>query len=250
MKKLISLMLAVSMMLASTCAFAALDPNRNLAASNQRNPGGFSDVTGGRNSNVLRNYSNNLKHLAVYRPGDTITFTEGNATNLISTGDVVTLISSKLGEDLSNATVMFVDQIVADTDNPTFNYVVRNLPEGVYRLDIKMGDAAADTFYYGVAKPDVQIAAIDANGTQAYVDGDKAQYFGHAAIGGGFMFEQAGVAAFGFDFGNDNVATTPAAAFDDAEKNEIGGVADWWFTMVLTDIEGAAPAVEAAVVNE
>lgn len=258
MKKLISLLLAVSVMAISTCASAAF-----LNASNQRNPGTWGHIdeesgdrvlsAGEANSNSLRDYNSPVQ-LAVYRPGDTITFSKGDLT--VAAGDVVTFISSKVdADDLNSATVMFIDQATTTGTSFTYSYKIReNLAKGVYQLDIKVGDQAVDTFYYGVADPKVTIATIDQAGDeQAKVVGDTAYYFAAVSVDGDFKLEQAGVKAFGFDF-NGTVATFDAEVADYAENvsnidNE--GTANWWFTIGITGVDEAnLPVAADAIVNE
>lgn len=249
MKKLISLLLAVSVMAMSSTTFAAY-----LGAQGQRNPGSWADTTGGRNSNSLRDYNNNKSQLATYRPGDTITFTKGD--QVFAAGDVVTFISSKVdATDLNSATVMFIDQITVDSDNPTFSYKIRSgLADGVYKMDIKIGSAAVDSFYYMVGDPKVEILFTDAEETtQGYYDGHGVTYyFATATMGSGdVMYEQAGVKEFGFDFGNDNVFTFDAATFDAAsDAQEIDGTVNWIFAIGITDIDGNAPTADGAVIDE
>ena len=88
MKKLISLLLAVSVMAMSAVASA-----ESLKAGGQRNPGSAANNSG--NSDFLRDYKNVPYQLAVYRPGDTISFTE-ETSGQIANGDVITFISSKV----------------------------------------------------------------------------------------------------------------------------------------------------------
>ena len=246
MKKLISLLLAVSVMAASTVASAAY-----LGAQTQRNPGSWEDTTGNRNSNSLRDYINPAQ-FAVYRPGDTITFTKGDQK--FAAGDVVTMISSKLGEtDLNSSTVMFIDQVTVDSANPTFEYKIRDIDEGIYKIDIKIGSAEVDSFYYSIADPKVEILYTDeAETTQTLVYNGLTYYFASATIGtGDVMYEQAGVAEFGFDFGNDNVFTFTADVFDNAsDAQEIGGTVNWLFTRPVEGIEGDAPVATGVIINE
>lgn len=248
MKKLISLLLAVSVMAMSTVASAAY-----LGAQGQRNPGSWADTEGNRNSNSLRDYFNAPKQLAVYRPGDTITFIKGD--QVFAAGDVVTMISSHIdAEDLTSATVMFIDQVKVDSASPTFEYKIREgLAEGIYKIDIKIGSAEVKSFYYAVGDPKVEILTLE-NGDQSLTHNGVTYYFATAQIGTGkVMFEQAGVAGFGFDFGNDNVFTFDAATFDAAtDVQEIGGASNWFFSIGITDIgeEDTLPVAEGIIVNE
>ena len=260
MKKLISLLLAVSVMAMSSTTFAAY-----LGAEGQRNPGSWADTQGNRNSNALRDYSNEPKQLAVYRPGDTITFTKGD--QVFAEGDVVTMISSKLdATDLTSATVMFIDQITVDSASPSFEYKIREgLTEGIYKIDIKIGSAEVDSFYYSVADPKVQILYTDEEETEqtTYVEwNDTTYYFAAATIGTDkVMYEQAGVAGFGFVFddyvdenGDPIPLTFDAAVFDEAQDTqEIGGTVNWIFSIGIEGIGVAgvdAPVADGVIVNE
>lgn len=212
MKKLISLLLAVSLMAMSTMASAV-----SLKAEGQRNPG--TGGTADNNSNFLRDYSNVPAQLAVYRPGDTLTFFE-ESSNQIKMGDVITFISSYIdADDLNSATVMFIDQVVADVDSPKYSYKIREgLDQGIYQMDIKIGEQEVATFYYAIADPQVEIAYTDEDETiQYYYDAkdNKYYYFACATMGTDKVtYNQIGVAELGFDFGNGNVFTAAASNFD------------------------------------
>jgi len=253
MKKLISLLLAVSVMAASTVASAAA-----LKAGGQRNPGAANvEGVATGNSDYLRDYSNVPFQLAVYRPGDTLTFS--NDSTKMYEGDVITFISSKLSEtDLNSATVMFIDQVTADSDSPSYSYKIREgLAEGIYKMDIKIGDQEVDTFYYSVADPKVEIVYTDeAETTQTYYSAwnDTTYYFASATIGtDDVTYNQAGVAEYGFDFGNGNVFTFDAATFDAAQDTqEVEGTVNWFFSIGITGIgaEGTAPVADGTIIDE
>lgn len=268
MKKLISLLLAVSVMAMSSTAFAA---NSYLGAGGQRNPGSYSDVTGGRNSGVLRPASQisnaqgkvtGQKILAVYRPGDEITFSRGDYT--IAAGDVITFISSKVNTDNVNestytdATVMFIDQVIADSTSPSYTYKLReDLAEGVYKIDIKIGENAAAPYFYAVGAPKVDVLYVDEDETTQYLYdevGQRAQYFAVASIGTGYvLFEQAGVARFGFDSGSIEATTFAAEVFDNAMLANELDAAEFVFTIQINDVPSASdlPAeVDGTIVNE
>lgn len=248
MKKLISLLLAVSVMTMSSSAFAAY-----LSADGQRNPGDNSSAVGGANSNVLRDYSHTVKHLAAYRPGDTLTFKKGDLT--VNSGDTVTFVSSKLdATSLSNSTVMFIDQLTVDSSNPSFSYKIREgLADGIYKLDIKIGSQDVDTFYYLVGTPKVEILFTDENEkSQTYTAADgTTYYFASATIGSGdVMYEQVGVDSFGFKFGDNNY-TFKAETFDSATNaQEIEGTVNWLFSIGVKDVTGDAPVAAGVIVDE
>jgi hypothetical protein len=251
MKKLISLLLAVSLLAASTCAFA-----ESLVAGGQRNYGD-ANVNGVAtfNSKYLRDYSNVPSHLSVYRPGDVLSFKREAATQF-KAGDVLTFISSKIdAADYTSSTVMFIDQVTVETDNQEFRYKIREgLDNGLYKLEIKMGSNNVKTFYYGVADPKVEIAYVDKDETvQYYYDAkdNKTYYFAAASLGTDKVtYNQIGVAEVGFDFGNENVFTMPASVLDAAIAEQEASV-NWFFSIGVMDVtEGAAPEAEGALIDE
>ena len=269
MKKLISLLLAVSVMAMSSTAFAA---NSYLGASGQRNPGSNDQtVVGGLNSNVFRPASQisnsqgkvtGQKILAVYRPGDEITFSRGDYT--IAEGDVITFISSKVNTDNINestytdATVMFIDQVEADSTSPSFTYKLReDLAEGVYKIDIKIGENDPAPYFYAVGAPKVEVMYVDeAEETQYLYDeaGQRAQYFAVASIGtGDVLFEQAGVARFGFDSKSVDKTTFAAEVFDSAMAANELDAAEFVFTIQINDVPNAdalPSVVDGIIVDE
>lgn len=248
MKKLISLLLAVSVMAMSSTSFAA-----SLVASGQRNPGGYENTPGNRNSNYLRDGYGDTKILAVYRPGDTLTFSSSDQTK-INEGDVITFISSQLdATDLNSSTVMFIDQVTVGSD--PLSYKIRDgLAEGIYKMDIKIGSAEVDTFYYAIGDPKVEVLYVDEEETQqAYYDekDGKTYYFATISIGSGdVMFEQAGVNGIGFKFGDkEYYLADSVTAFDTITyENQIEGQVNWFFSIGVTDVEGDAP-VATAIMN-
>lgn len=266
MKKLISLLLAVSVMAASTCASAAY-----LGASNQRNPGSYSDVPGGRNSGVMRpadqisadgKVTGQKKILAGYRPGDEIEFSRGDYT--VAAGDVITFISSKVNTEnvyestYTDATVMFIDQVVSDGSNTLGRYKLReDLAEGIYKIDIKIGENDPAPFFYAVGAPKVDVLYTNEEETTQYLYdevGKRAQYFAVASIGtGDVLFEQVGVARFGFDSGSIEATTFAAEAFDNAMLANELDAAEFVFTIQINDVPSASdlPAeVDGTIVNE
>ena len=248
MKKLISLLLAVSLMAMSTMASAVA-----LKAGGQRNPG--TGGTADNNSNFLRDYSNVPAQLAVYRPGDTLTFS--NDTTKMYKGDVITFISSYLdSEDLNSATVMFIDQVVAESDSPSYSYKIREgLDQGIYKMDIKIGEQEVDTFYYAIADPDVAIAYTDENETIQYFydakDG-KYYYFACATLGtSDVTYNQIGVAELGFDFGNGNVFTAAASNFDAFIAEQEVDTLDLFYAIGVMDVdENDIPTASAVMIDE
>lgn len=259
MKKLISLLLAVSVMAMSTVAFA--DVQSLQAVNSNRNPGANNLAAGKYNSDYFRILQKNAQSgnwavsntiAAVYRPGDTLTFrlTQADGGTIgLSAGETVTFISYKLDEDLTNETVQFVDQVPATGAGFTATYKLReDLEEGFYRLDAKFGDADTLSFYYAIADPKVDLATTDADGEiPAEVRNGKAYYF--AAIHKGTndaMFYSTGVQEVGFSF-NGVEYTMPTTAFDTADlQNEDAGDVYWFYTIAV-DLEGGATAPNVEV---
>jgi hypothetical protein len=252
MKKLISLLLAVSVMAMSAVASA-----ESLKAEGQRNPGAGGDAN--MNSNYLRDgKAQNL--LALYRPGDTITFFEDSSAQM-KKGDVITFISSKVdATDYTDATVMFIDQVTADADTPKYSYKIReDLAEGVYKLEIKIGSADVKTFYYSVADPKVEMAYIDDAETENFVYDEAtktAQYFAAITYGlAGSSLNQAGVAEFGFAFdageAGTAVATLPIANYDAFIADQETDGSTFLFTVAVTDVEADnIPVASGTIVDE
>lgn len=257
MKKLISILLAVSVMAASTMASAA-----SLVAEGQRNTGSNNkDVIGGLNSDYLRDNDKDPDILAVYRPGDTLTFKSSDQTKL-NTGDVLTFISSSVdATNYTDATVMFIDQVTYDSSKPLSYKIREGLAEGIYKMDIKIGSADVDTFYYSVGNPKVQVMSLNEDETLKYYYKDgSAQYYAMASIGSGDVkFEQAGVARFGFDFTTSEkyedipveLTTFTADVFDaNCSANEIAGAVTFIFTIQLDDVEAdSIPGVNESLVD-
>lgn len=254
MKKLISILLAVSALAASTCASAA-----TLVADGQRNPGGWDETN--LNSDYFRDYPG-VSQAALYRPGDTLTFKKSDNTKF-NVGDVVTFISSKAdAEDYTDATVMFIDQITVTADEAEngFTYKVReDLAEGSYKLEIKNGSADKATFYYTVADPKVEIAYLDEEETVNYAynaETKTAQYFAAITYGlAGSNLNQAGVAEFGFAFdaGEAGTATAsmPIANYDAFIADQETDGSTFVFTVAVKGFEESnIPTAAGAIVDE
>ncbi len=252
MKKLISILLAVSALAMSTYASAA-----SLVAVGQRNPGSWDETN--LNSNYLRDYPG-VSQAALYRPGDTLTFKKSDNTKF-NVGDVVTFISSKAdAEDYTDATVMFIDQITVTADEAEngFNYKVReDLAEGSYKLEIKNGSADKATFYYTVADPKVEMAYLDEDETVNYVyENGTAQYFAAISYGlAGSSLNQAGVAEFGFSFdageAGKATASMPISYYDAFIAEQETDNSTFLFTVAVTDVEeDNIPVATGAIVDE
>lgn len=251
MKKLISLLLAVSVMAMSAVASA-----ESLKAGGQRNPGSAANNSG--NSDFLRDYKNVPYQLAVYRPGDTISFTEEKSEQ-IANGDVITFISSKVDAvDYTDATVMFIDQVTAESDSPSYSYKIReDLAEGIYKLEIKIGSNDVKTFYYAVGAPKVDVLYTNEAETLQYLHdevGQRAQYFAVASIGTkDVTYNQIGVARFGFDSKSVEATTFEASVFDNAmAANELDS-AEFVFTIQINDVpstDDLPPVVDGIIVDE
>ncbi|MBR4173096.1 MAG: hypothetical protein IKR46_01850 [Clostridia bacterium] len=134
MKKVISLLLAIATLSFATSAMAAVGTN-NL--SGYRN---YSAVTLADTSSTAT--------MPGFRPGDTVEF-EVTGANV---GDDITLVTYVLDEELTDATVQYINQYTADSNGKaTVTYKVREgLPSGIYQIDIKAGSQATKTVYYKI----------------------------------------------------------------------------------------------------
>jgi len=254
MKKLISILLAVSVLAMSTMASAGTA----LKAGGQVNPGSASNNSG--NSNYLRDYMPVPLQLAVYRPGDTLTFS--NDTEKMLEGDVITFISSKVdAEDLDSSTVMFIDQVVAESNSPSYSYKIREgLEDGIYKLDIKIGSKDVKSFYYGVGNPVVTPVTVDGEKNyhvQEFNGVDHAFYFAAVTMSGELKFRTF-ANGLGVKFGEGEATET--SMFEDAmqfdnyavENNmEIGGEMTFVYVLPVeldnADLDPADLKVEAYI---
>lgn len=170
MKKLISVLLAVSALALSTSAFAA------PSLSDARN-----DVT------VLGEASDALA-LPILRNEDTVTF---SLTGL--TGDQLTLISSKVGATADNTTIQYINQYTPSGDSQAVSYKLRGLAGGVYNIRIKDGEDDVVNYFYKVATPSVVVAVNSAGGELIVDDGKGTQGFAvYAKVDGGATFTETG----------------------------------------------------------
>lgn len=238
MKKLISLLLAVSVMAASTVAFAA----DLTAAGDQRNDG----------YNVMpQTYVE--KEIPTYRPGDIITFKGSNSVTF-TTGDVVTFISSKVDANIDDTTVMFIDQVTVTANEVTsgFTYKVREgLTQGAYKLDIKNGSDEKATFYYFVAAPEVKIATVDLEGTDnAFTTADGTAFVGVLTMGTDEVasYEQVGLGEFGMDLSYNGKKFEKRYGLPNI--GEIEGSVNWYFAVEITDLPTGATVDVADYVAE
>lgn len=259
MKKLISLLLAVSVMVASTCASAAYlgcnDSQRNIGSWGYDFDGdGNNEAPVGENvanSNTFRDYFR-ADQMACYRPGDVLRFTDGDQT--VKAGDVVTFICSKRGAtELDNSTVMFIDQKVAEGDSFIYDYKLRTgLAEGGYVINIKIGDADVKSFYFSVGDPKVEMLTVGEGGADYLLQDGVAYYFAAATIGSADVrFEQV-AERFGFDSANLEATTFDAGAYDVYAASQEGDAATFIFTIGLDGFEDVSelPAEVNAYINE
>ena len=224
MKKLISLLLAVSVVVASTVASAA-----DLTADgNQRNNG----------YDVMPD-SYVAGQIATYRPGDVITFKGSESVNF-ETGDVVTFISSRVDAGIDDTTVMFIDQVTvtANEQDKGFTYKIREgLTQGAYKLDIKNGSAEKATYYYFVAAPEVKIATVDGGTDKSFDTTRGTAFIGVLTMGtSGATYKQVGLGDFGMDLSYDTAEGTMTGRKTftlPAGGSEIEGSVDWHFAIVV-----------------
>ena len=229
MKKLIALLLAVSAMAMSTCAFAdeytTFDLNPIGTAVNSEHNGVSRNYTTSSSSNaagnpnygspVFRDTSMGVNYLPTYRSGDVLTFAllckNGDTVVKVNEGDVLTYICSKQADsDYNNYNVQFIDQIAlspaADTSYIYCTYKLRDdLADGRYKLEMRL-NGISKTYSFLVGTPSVELLYINdvtgktpTNADKYLLKNGNAYCFGKATITGGANFSQTG-AEFGFIF--------------------------------------------------
>lgn len=244
MKKLISLLLAVSVMLASTSAFAwGLSPENS-----HRNYGSTS--AGNSWETPIFREGPALYWLPGYQPGDTLTFKMSSESGVVA-GSTVTFISTKhQASGYDNTTVQFIDQVVAEGTSLTKSYTLRDtVADGIYDIAIKVDGADIAKFYYIVGEPSVDIVYTDEDETVPYkLVGDTAYYFLKASLSGGANFHQVGVEEFGFDFGDGITASITGKAFADLVYEDdtlIYGEDNCFFSVAIDGVDAeSVPAVD------
>lgn len=132
MKRTISIMLAVAMLSFATSALADTTSTGTVENKTENKTFAVSPE--------------NTDSMPCFEPGDTVEFTVSGA----KTGDDITLLSFKNGEEVADATVQYIDQYVATGSTQDVVYTIRDLDEGVYNLKIKVEDNELYTVYYMV----------------------------------------------------------------------------------------------------
>ncbi len=228
MKKLISVLLAVSTLALSTSVFAA-------PAVTDRNPA----------AETLAEASTDT--LPCFRNGDTVTFDLAGLT-----GAQLTLISSKVGQTADNSTIQYINQYTVAEGAATVTYKIRALTDGLYNILIKDGDAAVVDYFYTVANPTVAPAKATADGVDYLVAWNEAtQIAGFAAFASveGANFTESGVKSVGFTFNEKAVAETLSAEELDAMIGEVSGKVNVVYGIQMTDVEDVNAIEPSAVMN-
>lgn len=153
MKKFISVLAAVCMLVATTSAFAQPTVGK-LQADN--------GVQGVRN-NVDALSAQQNGDLPCFRPGDVLNFEISGLTS----GRILTLISYKSGTgiELGNDTIQYIDQQVVEGSSSTseaadakytVKYKIRDIDEGIYKIAMNANDSTGVlSFYYKVGDPKI-----------------------------------------------------------------------------------------------
>ena len=235
MKKLIALLIAVSSLTISTSALAAnydgfdlraigtnvssehKGVSRNYAESSYIDPNA-ADPVYNYASPIFRSTSDPKEILPTYRSGDLITFAivpkSGSTAVQVTEGDVLTFICSKQdGTSYDNYTVQYIDQVTLSpaangTKTIYYTFKLRELlPDGRYKLEIKLGNVAKKTLSFLIGTPSAELLYVNEieNGktpTKAdkyHFENGNAYCFGRATVTGGANFSQTGT-DFGFVF--------------------------------------------------
>lgn len=170
MKKLISVLLAVSALALSTSAFAAAP----TVSSRNEKATAFAEATAGT--------------LPCFRNGDTVTFTLSGVTG------TVTLLSSKAdATSVDNNSIQYINQYTKDSDNNvSVTYKIRELTNGTYKLLIKDGEATVAEYYYNVANPTANVLTTANGSTTLSDDGNGKLGFGVVVSTNGASFADSG----------------------------------------------------------
>lgn len=287
MKKLIALLLAVSALSVSSSALADSYDSFELY------PIGSSV---GEHNGVSRNYTTSSydaagnpnygsgafgavgaasNTLPTYRSGDLLTFAlqslNGGSPVKVNEGDVLTFICSFMdGDDYTNGTVQFVDQItLSPSDDSTacyFTYKLREgMTNGLYKMEMRL-NGISNTFSFLIGAPSVELlyATQVPDGTtpdKTHVfkfdsNTKTAQCFGKVTITDGVNFSQTGT-EFGFintrtnekwtvgTIRNGNELDGQAQAVADASNSHnsgnsnsyIGGQAQYFYRMIIENVQ-------------
>lgn len=228
MKKLISVLLAVSALALSTSAFAA------DAVSTVSN----------RNSNAFQ--TDAIGSLPCFRNGDSVTFELSNVSG------TVTLLSSKVGASaVDNTSIQYINQYTKDSDNKvSVTYKIRALEtNGTYQLLIKDGDNTVVTYYYNVANPTAAVVTDKDGNTTLANDGNGKVGFGGVATKNGASFTESG-AKVSFKLSDGTKSSTKeydGATLDEYLGQEVNGNASVFYGIEVSGVtEGVTitPSVE------
>lgn len=230
MKKLISVLLAVSTLALSTSAFAA-------PAVSDRNPAATTLA------------DNSTDTLPCFRNGDTVTF---NLTGL--TGPQLTLISSKVGATAGNDTIQYINQYTVSGGAQSVTYKVRELTDGTYNILIKDGDAAVVDYFYTVANPSVALLKASADATDYVVakNANNDQAFAAVASVEGANFTASGVTSVGFtltDGTKNATSATLSAATLDSIASEVNGKLNVVYGITVKGVANGVTVTPTAVMN-
>lgn len=233
MKKLISVLLAVSALALSTSAFAAPD---------------VSDVSN-KNPNATTLAEERTGILPCFRNGDAVTF---DLTGL--TGSQLTLISSKVGATAGNDTIQYINQYTVSGGAQSVTYRVRELTDGTYNILIKDGDAAVVDYFYTVANPSVAILTASADPTDYVVakNAKNDQAFAAVASVDGANFTESGVKSVGFTFTDGTkkaTSSTLTAAELDNIAGEVKGKINVVYGITVTGVGEGVTITPTAVMN-
>ena len=212
MRKLVSVILAVASIVCTTSSLAA--SSTGALASDSRN-----DIT------VMETDQASKTTMPAFKGGDRIKFDVSTLTN----GNFLSIISYKYNkpEDLSDATIQYIDQYTISQDTQTVEYIVRdNTEDGIYKLSFSGNDESEIVdFYYKVGNP---VVAMMPNGNLNYWNMKKhtiggteyyaVGYVAKAVIGSNDVsFTDLGIKNFGFKFtvdGKEVTATLTQEQFD------------------------------------
>lgn len=240
MKKFISVLAAVCMLVASTSAFAATVGD--LKTDN--------GVQGVRN-NVSALSENEDGTLPCFRPGDVLNFEISGLTS----GKILTLISYKVGDGikLGNDTIQYIDQQVIDGESSaaeatdakyTVKYKIRDIDEGIYKIAMNANDSTAVlNFYYKVGDPKIELV----EGTKENSTDKTSYYKMNQNSDGSYSIAFIGKVSLGSsdvsltDAGVNNVGFTFTGTDDNAGKSHVSALS----AESLQTTEGASNKIEA-----
>lgn len=244
MRKLISAILAVASIVCTTSSLAATSD-------------GTLDSKSRNNIAALEDVETNVTSMPAFRGGDKIIFDVSGLTN----ENFLTVISYKYNkpEDLSDATIQYIDQYKVNQDTQTVEYTVRDTTEeGIYKISLNGNDEGEIVdFYYKVGNVKVTVMPgentsyvrrvdYQSNGTTLYAVGFVAK----AVVGSNDVsLTDLGVTALGFTFkanGKEITRTLTQEQFDaisDAQKYyETDGSVAFVYGVTIYGIDSVASA--------